>query len=499
MTKEKTPYQKNEIVEVAITDIGDHGEGIGKTKEGYTLFIKDAVPGDTVRAATMKARARYGYAHLEEILSPSPDRVLPPCKIARQCGGCQLQALSYEKQLRYKEQKVKEALIRIGGLSAEEADRVMEPIVPTTPLRYRNKMQVPFGRVKGEEAAGFYAGRTHSIIPMDDCLLGGEETAPILQTILSYMKEYDVSSYDEASGEGLIRHVLLRREEGQDDGGVQEDRRTQDDRKVQVHLCLVAAEDRLPKEDELVRRLRKTGEENGFALTGIVLNVNDRRTNVILGEKERILWGDGTLTAALRSDRYGFQRQYRISPKSFYQVNPHIAEQMYEKVLELAALSGEETVLDLYCGIGTISLFLAAGAKEVIGVEIVPEAVRDAEKNAALNGVKNARFLQGTAEDVIPELYRAEGLRADVVVVDPPRKGCDEKLLHTIAEMAPEKLVYVSCDPATLARDIHFLSGYGFRLQTVTPFDQFAMTTHIEVVSLLQRVSNTRESDRKKV
>lgn len=450
-------YKKNDMLTVTIEDMGHDGEGIGKV-DGYTVFVKDAVIGDTVRAKIMKAKKNYGYARLMEIVSPSPDRVEPVCPYARQCGGCQIQALSYEKQLCYKENKVRNNLVRIGGFSDEELP--MEPIIGMdNPFRYRNKAQFPVGTDKdGNIVTGFYAGRTHSIINNRNCYLGVEVNEKILDIVLDYMKKYHVAAYDEVSGKGLVRHVLIR----------------YGFRSKEIMVCLVVNGNRIPRFDKLVEELVKIP-----GMTSITLNVNRERTNVILGSEVKLLWGQMYITDGIGDV------SYQISPLSFYQVNPVQTERLYGKALEYAGLNGNETVWDLYCGIGTISLFLARKAKQVYGVEIVPAAIEDARRNAALNGIENAEFFVGRAEDVLPEKYEKEGIYADVIVVDPPRKGCEESVLDTMVKMQPEKIVYVSCDSATLARDLKCLRGRGYEVMRGCPVDLFPETVHVETVCLL--------------
>lgn len=462
-------YKKNDMLTVTIEDMGHDGEGIGKV-DGYTVFVKDAVIGDTVRAKIMKAKKNYGYARLMEIVSPSPDRVEPVCPYARQCGGCQIQALSYEKQLCYKENKVRNNLVRIGGFSDEELP--MEPIIGMeNPFRYRNKAQFPVGTDKdGNIVTGFYAGRTHSIINNRNCYLGVEVNEKILDIVLDYMKKYHVEAYDEVSGKGLVRHVLIR----------------YGFRSKEIMVCLVVNGNRIPRSDKLVEELVKIP-----GMTSITLNVNRERTNVILGNEVKLLWGQMYIT-----DDIG-DVSYQISPLSFYQVNPVQTERLYGKALEYAGLNGNETVWDLYCGIGTISLFLARKAKQVYGVEIVPAAIEDARRNAALNGIENAEFFVGRAEDVLPEKYEKEGIYADVIVVDPPRKGCEESVLDTMVKMQPEKIVYVSCDSATLARDLKYLRGRGYEVMRGCPVDLFPETVHVETVVLLSKGVVDKDNFRK--
>lgn len=455
--------EKNDILTVEITDTGIEGEGIGKT-DGFILFVKDAVIGDTVQVKVMKAKKNYAYAKLEKVLVPSPFRVQPPCPFHRQCGGCQLQPLSYEKQLEFKQNKIRNNLIRIGGFSPEHIDACMEPIIGMEdPWHYRNKAQFPFGYDKeGNVVTGFYAGRSHNIIANTDCALGVEENKTVLETILAYMKKYGVSAYDETTGKGLIRHVLIRK--GFASG--------------QLMACVVINGNKLPEEKALAEELWKIP-----GMTSVSVNVNTERTNVILGKKVRVLKGEEKI-----EDTIG-DVVFRISPLSFYQVNPVQTKKLYGQALEYAGLTGEETVWDLYCGIGTISLFLAKKAKKVYGVEIVPEAIADAKENAARNGITNAEFFVGKAEEVLPRKYGEEGVYADVIVVDPPRKGCDEKCLETMVRMRPERIVYVSCDSATLARDLKYLGEMGYEVRKWRGCDMFPGTIHVETVCILTRRS----------
>ena len=461
--------KKNDKIIVTIEDIGINGEGIGKV-EGYTLFVKDALIGDTVEAVITKDKKNYGYAKMLKVLEASPQRVPAKCPVARQCGGCQIQELAYEAQLDFKTKKVYGNLERIGGFTPEQLEQVMEPICGMKePFYYRNKAQFPIGRDKeGKAIAGFYAGRTHQIIPNMDCALGVKVNEAILQTIVDFMNECHISAYDETTGQGLMRHVLIRY------GFTTKE----------IMVCLVINGDDIPKREMLVDRLRAIE-----GMTSITYNVNKANTNVIMGKDIHVLWGQGYITDYIGNIKY------QISPLSFYQVNPVQTEKLYGLALEYAGLTGEETVWDLYCGIGTISLFLAQKAKKVYGVEIVPQAIEDARNNARINGITNAEFFVGKAEEVLPAYYaqyerehNGQKAYADVIVVDPPRKGCDETLLSTIVQMQPERMVYVSCDSATLARDLKYLCQNGYELTKVTPVDQFPMTTHCEAVSLLQRV-----------
>lgn len=490
-------FQKNDVVTVTIEDMSTEGEGIGKV-DGFTLFIKDALLGEVVEAKITKVKKQYGFARLERILKESPYRVEPVCSHHRRCGGCQLQALAYEKQLEFKEKKIRNNLIRLGGFTPGQVDSCMEPIVGMdNPYRYRNKAQFPFGRDKeGNVITGFYAARTHSIIPNLDCALGAEENETILRLILEAMEETGVTAYEEKNHSGLIRHVLIRK--GFATG--------------ELMVCFILNGKKLPHQQVFIDKLCKL--EN---MASISLNFNTEKTNVILGKEGITIWGKERIT-----DYIG-EIAYEISPKSFYQVNPVQTKKLYELALEYAALTGKETVWDLYCGIGTISLFLAKKARKVYGVEIVPEAIEDARRNAALNHITNAEFFVGKAEEVVPEVYGeitgsgkiengrcclGEGLETgtgencqgekteagagdmrhpDVIVVDPPRKGCDSVLLDTMLKMSPWRIVYVSCDSATLARDLKILCEGGYRLEKVRGVDQFPGTVHVESVVRLSR------------
>ncbi len=474
-------YKKNDYVTVAIEDMGTDGEGIGKA-DGFTLFVKDAVIGDTVEAKIVKVKKHFAYARMEKVLVPSPFRMDPVCAFHRQCGGCQLQALSYEKQLEWKQDKVRDSLIRIGGFEEAFMDSILEPIMGMEdPFGYRNKAQYPVGTDKeGRPIAGFYAGRTHSIISNTDCSLGNPENKVILDKILEYMRDNGVSAYDEKTGKGLVRHILIRT------GFFSKE----------IMVCLVLnlpgvfREDRIPGVKKLIQSLKKIPE-----MTSICVSINTQNTNVIMGSEIYCLWGRAYITDVIHvrdMQRNGFpytgkQLEFKISPLSFYQVNPLQTEKLYSLALAYAGLTGKETVWDLYCGIGTISLFLAGNAEKVCGVEIIPQAIRDAKENASCNNITNASFFTGKAEEVLPQKYEKEGIRADVIVVDPPRKGCDPDCLSTILKMQPKRIVYVSCDPATLARDLRAFAVGGYLPEKIRPVDQFPQTVHVETVVLLQR------------
>lgn len=456
-------YRKNDIVTLDIEDCGVDGEGIGKA-DGFTVFVKDAVIGDRVTAKIMKAKKNYGYGRLMEILKPSPYRVEPKCAFARQCGGCQLQALSYEQQLAFKEKKVRGHLERIGGFT----ELPMEPIIGMDePYHYRNKAQFPVGKNKeGRIITGFYAGRTHTIIENRDCALGVSQNKEVLDQVIAHMEAYGIEPYNEETGKGLVRHILIRY--GFFTG--------------EVMVCLVLNGSSIPQKETLIEHLLEIP-----GMTSITINVNKKRSNVILGEEIRLLWGKPYIT-----DKIG-DISYQISPLSFFQVNPLQTGKLYSKALEYADLHGEETVWDLYCGIGTISLFLAQKAKFVRGVEIIPAAIENANDNARLNSIENVEFFVGKAEEVLPAEYKKNGIYADVIVVDPPRKGCEESLLATMIEMQSKRIVYVSCDSATLARDLKYLCERGYELRKVCPVDQFGGTVHVETVVLLGRKKSTED------
>ncbi len=485
-------YKKGDVLTVTIEDIDTEGQGIGKT-DGYTLFVKDALVGDVVKVKIMKAKKNYAFARLEEVITPSSYRVEPKCEHHRRCGGCQLQCLSYEAQLSFKEKKVRNNLMRIGGFAEELIDEVMQPIIGMkVPFYYRNKAQYPIGTDKktGKPVAGFYAQRTHDIIPNTDCALGVPENKIILEKILMWMEECKISAYDETAGKGLVRHVLIRK------GFVS----------GELMVCLVINGREVPQVGKLIETLKEVP-----GMKSISISINREKTNVIMGKTIRTLWGSDTIEDTLGGIKF------KISPLSFYQVNPIQTEKLYAKAVDFADLTGKETVWDLYCGIGTISLFMAKNAGKVYGVEIIPEAIEDAKGNAERNGFTNAEFFVGKAEEVLPEFYEkasresnaagtsvgvnaeenvsgsdrnvqtSDMLHPDVIVVDPPRKGCDVQCLDTMLKMQPKRIVYVSCDSATLARDLKILWDGGYELKKAVCVDMFGMSTHVETVVLLSQ------------
>ncbi len=463
-------YRKGEVLTVDITDMGVNGEGIGRV-DGYTLFVKDALVGDKVKCSIMKAKKGYAYAHLDSIEAPSEYRIDPACQRSRACGGCQLQSLAYEAQAEYKYNNVKNNLIRIGGFDRDFTESISDGMIASKhPLRYRNKAQYPVQRdhKSGEIVTGFYANHSHTVIPVEDCVLGPEEFGSIMKIILDWMRDVNIDAADMDNGIRGIRHVLLRK--GFYTG--------------QIMVCLVVSDEHIPEKEkatELVARLN----DKVKGLTSVAVSVNPANTNVIMGDTYRTLWGSDTIT-----DKIG-DISYKISPLSFFQVNPYQTKRLYDRALEYAALTGDETVWDLYCGIGTISLFLARNAGHVYGIEIVKEAIDDAKENARLNGLTNTTFYTGKAEEVLPGLISGDsshgGKNADVIVVDPPRKGCDETCLRTMTDIAPDRIVYISCDSATLARDLKYLTGNGYSLVRWSACDMFPMSVHCEAIALLKK------------
>ena len=447
-------YQKNDVLTVKIEDMGHDGEGIGKC-EGYTLFVKDTVIGDLAEVKVIKAKKNYGYARLMRLIEPSAHRVEPVCPVARPCGGCQLQMLDYAEQLRFKEKKIAGNLQRIGGMT----EIPMEPIVGMeNPFRYRNKAQFPIGQDRnGKLITGFYAGRTHQIMENRNCYLGVEQNEEILNRILAWMEENGVPAYNEETGKGLVRHVLIRF------GFMTKE----------IMVCLVVNGKKLPAEEKLIKSLTELE-----GMTSITLSANRERTNVIMGKEIRCLWGQGYITDYIGNVKY------RISPLSFYQVNPVQTKKLYEKAISLAGLTGNERVLDAYCGIGTIGLIASRDAREVISVELNPDAVRDAVTNAKRNQIKNVSFYQNDAGAFMVSMAE-KGEKADVVFMDPPRAGSDEAFLSSVVTLSPKKVVYVSCNPETLARDLRYLTKHGYKAEEAWGYDMFAWSEHVETVCLL--------------
>lgn len=501
------PVAKNDEVVIDIIGMNHDGEGVGRAN-GYTLFVQGALPGEKARVKVLKTKKQYGYAKLLELVEQSPNRIAAPCPIYDQCGGCQLQHMNYTGQLEWKRQLVVDNLERIGKLrvvreaagagdtrvgnerngtdgggdiensetnranpavsgvdSDQEGILVRPTLGMSEPWRYRNKSQVPIGVTEGGLVGGFYARGSHRIVDMETCLIQHEQNDEVVSRVKAIGRKLGITAYNEETGQGLLRHVVVKigfatRE---------------------MMIVLVTNGERIPRVNEWISAIR----EELPAVVSACQNVNTRKTNVIFGDVTRVLWGREVI-----HDYIG-DVKFAISARSFYQVNPAQTEVLYGKTVEYAGLTGEETVIDAYCGIGTISLFLAQHAKKVYGVEIVKEAIEDARANAELNGMKHVEFEVGASEDVIPR-WKEQGIEADVIVVDPPRKGCDPRLLETILEMKPERVVYVSCNPSTLARDLRVLEDGGYRTVEVTPVDMFPHTVHVESVVLLVRDGTER-------
>lgn len=526
--------QKNDLITLEITDLTEEGQGVGK-KDGLVFFVKDSVMGDLVEARILKGKKNYAYAKVENLLEASPHRIAPLCPVAGKCGGCQLQHLSYEKELAWKEDRIAQSLIRIAGLSQEEVERKKEGILGGVLSRYRNKAQYPVqsrkeirsggatsvsdwkvdgkwpgkNKIEAKEKSsdlsmGFYGFHSHRIIETEDCLINSAENPLILECIKEWAKEYKIPGYEEETGKGLLRHIFLRK--GFSTG--------------EILLCLVLNGKSLPHGKELWEKLEglslrveegglQRGEDvscgmdaqsqedvycgkNGTVqgrIVGLCVNINESSGNAILGRETLCLYGKDSI-----EDKIG-ELSFSISVPSFYQVNPAQTEKIYGKALEYAALTGEETVWDCYCGIGTISLFLAQKAKQVYGLEIVPEAIENAKKNAERNGLHNTEFYVGAAEEVLPKWVEEQkregkdvGNLVDVVSLDPPRKGCDEACLSAVLELSPKRIVYVSCDPGSLARDMKYLREGGYVLEKWVGIDNFPRTGHVETVALLSKI-----------
>ena len=453
--------KKNDRLTIDITDYTDEGLGVGKvmTAEGtFALFVKDTAAGDRAEVIVTRLNKSYGYGKLIRVLRSSPDRVDPECPVASCCGGCTLRHISYDAQLKWKQKRVSDCMERIGGLTAGKDYEYMSVLGMKDPGRYRNKAQYPVGVKFGRVVTGFYAGRTHSVVASEDCLIEPEGFGDILKIIREYAQAQDIPVYDEETGRGIIRHVLLREGMG---GG-------------EVMVCIIVNAD---AGDKSLSRFKGLSRIMGDipAVKTFLLSHNTAKTNVILGKDETIFFGEGRIR-----DRIG-ENVYEISAKSFYQVNPAQTKVLYETAAEMAGLTGQEVVWDLYCGTGTIALFLAGRAKKVYGVEVVDAAVKDAEMNALLNGIKNAEFYCGKAEDIGCGISLPP---PDVVVVDPPRKGCDARLIDTVAGSGAGRIVYVSCNPATLARDAKLLGERGYRIRKLQPVDMFPHTTGVENVAI---------------
>ncbi len=449
---------KNQLIDLTVTAMSAEGNGIGRAEDGMTVFIPFTAVGDVIRCRIVKVQKTFAYGILEELITPSAHRaVTAPCAAFGKCGGCTYCHVTYEAELEYKWQRVADAVSRIGGLEI-----VPEPIIGCdSPEHYRNKAQYPVGIGDKGTKIGFYAARSHRIVDHRDCLLQPPCFKTVLQVVDAWIQQARVPLYDETTNTGFLRHIYIR--QGTASG--------------ELMVCLVCTSGKLPQADWLVNALKDALP----TLSSVMVNLNRRDTNVVLGDTSFALYGNPYITDTLCG------RTFRLSPLSFYQVNRNQAEVLYKKAAEGAKLCGTETLLDLYCGTGTIGLSMAHQVKTLIGVEVVQQAVEDARLNAQINGIANARFIAADAADAAGQLER-EGVCPDVVIVDPPRKGCDEGLIDTISRMAPARVVYVSCDPATLARDLKRFSERGYHTIQVTPVDMFPRTAHVETVAVLERI-----------
>ena len=436
---------KNDIYEIEITGTTDEGDGVGRV-EGMAVFVPYALVGETVRVIIIKVLKNYAVGKLMEVIKPRADRIKSECPYFYKCGGCRFWNVEYETELEFKRQKVEDCLKRIGGL-----DITVPPTLGAESIRgYRNKGQFPVS----DSGIGIYAQHSHRVIDIDGCIIQDSSNPDVIKCVRDWMAEYDIEPYNEETGKGCVRHIYTR---------------TGESGKM---VCIVTNTEKLPFADELVAALR----EKVKGLSGVLQNFNDKRTNVVLGKRYRTLWGSDYIIDSLGDCKF------RISPQSFYQVNKKQTEVLYGKAREFAQLTGGEVVWDLYCGIGTIGQFMAKNAKKIVGIEVVPQAIENAKENARLNGIENAEYYCGTAEDLAPKL---KGERPDVIILDPPRKGCEESLLKTVAKAKPKRIVYVSCKPSTLARDLKILEGLGYKTEKVSAVDLFPRTHHVESVAKL--------------
>lgn len=447
---------KNEkLVRVTVEDLSHLGEGVAKV-DGFPLFIPAAIPGDVIEVEIAKKRKNFGYATIKQIITPSPDRVHPQCDKFGNCGGCQTMSLSYEAQLIYKEKRVKDSIMRIGKINTA----VSSIIGMNEPWYYRNKAQFPIGKIDDETIMGFYRQGSHEIVDSRKCYIQHPIIDKTRETVRRFINDFNLSVYNEVTGEGLIRHLIVKT-------GFETD---------EVMVIMVINGEALPDQDQLIEELK----ESIPGLVSVCVNYHTKKTNVIMGDKVEAIYGKSYLT-----DKLG-QLTFRISPHAFFQVNPDQTIKLYDKAIEFANLSNSDNVMDIYCGIGTISLFAAEKAAQVLGIESVESAVKDARINAEINQIKNIEFVAGKAEEVILK-YASAGYDPDVIIVDPPRKGCDEAVLTAMVHMNPSRIVYVSCNPATLARDLKILEEKGYKTEKIQPVDMFPHSAHVETVCLLTR------------
>lgn len=444
--------KKNDDIKLNIEAMTSEGSAIGHYK-GIAVFVRGAVPGDVIIAHIIKVAKNYAIGTVKEIITCSPSRITSDCSVSKKCGGCSFRNMTYEEELKYKKSRVQDAVTRIGHL-----DITVDDVIGANKIdRYRNKAQYPVIINDGELYAGFYAYKSHRIIPCNNCLLQPKEFEDCLNAFSKWVEQSAVTSYDESTGKGLLRHIYLRKAFATDE----------------IMACAVINGTNIPNEALLINLLCRIK-----GMKSICLNINREKGNVVLGKDTRVLWGSETITDVLLGKRF------IISPNSFYQVNHNQCEALYSKAQEYAGLTGNETVVDLYCGAGTIGLTMANKAKRIFGVEIVPQAIENAKENAKINGIDNAEFFCGDAYDAVLEL-ESRGINPDVVILDPPRKGCQSELFDVIQRMNPKKIVYVSCDSATLARDLEILKNKGYQTQRITPVDMFPRTPHVEAVAMI--------------
>lgn len=446
---------KNDKIKLDITAVTSEGSGVGRY-DGLAVFVRGAVPGDKIIAHIIKRSKNYAIGIIDDIIEPSGERIDSDCPYSKKCGGCSFRNMTYKEELDYKKNRVQDALERIGHL-----DIKVDGIIGADDINgYRNKAQYPVSICDGELFAGFYAYKSHRIIPCADCRLQPPEFEKGLEAFSAWIEKSDVTSYDENTGKGLLRHIYFRKGFGTGE----------------IMACAVINGNSIPDEDLLINLLKE--KVNG--LKSVVLNFNIAKTNVILGDKSKCIWGNEVIYDTL------FGKRFCISPNSFYQVNHNQCEKLYSKAKELAGLTGKETLLDLYCGVGTIGLTMADSVKQLVGIEIIPQAIENAKENARLNSVTNAQFICTDAPKGV-KILEKQGIKPDVIILDPPRKGCDKSLFDTIEKMDPHRIVYVSCDSATLARDLEILKTKGYEAKKVTAVDMFPRTPHVETVALVEK------------
>ena len=444
------PVKKNEDYVISIDNMGSSGEGVGRV-DGFTVFVPGAIKGEKVKIKVVKVNKNFAFGKLIKIVEQSGERVDCQCSVFKRCGGCQLQYLSYKGQLEYKKQKVKDDIERISRLNVP----VYDTISMDNPYEYRNKVQLPVRRKDGKSILGFFAERSHDIIEMNDCIIENKKSKLAADVVKTWIEKYNIEPYDEKSSTGVLRHLMIRTAF----------------KTGEVMVVLVTNGVNLPYKNEIIQELSKKID----GIKSIIQNINDRKGNTVLGKKNITLWGRSYIEDSIGSLKFD------ISPLSFFQVNPVQTEVLYKKVIEYCSFSGDEVVFDAYCGIGTISLFVSRYVKMVYGVEIVPEAIINAKENAKKNNIDNVKFITGKSEEVIPDLI-SKGVKADIVIVDPPRKGCAKELIEEVSKMRPKEVIYVSCNPATLARDLKIFDGLGYKTCFAQPVDMFPQTYHVETI-----------------